>query len=104
MVGCDMKVVHDRQGQQYYALNIVDFATTFQVMAMLDGCSDEGCAEKFWLWVVWAGPPKTLVMDMGTSFLAAFFALAERYEDAPEGFQRGGLNQTPNLFRGGIET
>ena len=80
MVGCDMKVVHDHQGQQYYALNIVDFATTFQVMAMLDGCSAEECAEKFWLWwVVWAGPPKTLVTDMGTSFLAAFLTLAERY-------------------------
>ena len=80
MVGCDMKVVHDHQGRQYYALNIVDFATTFQVMAMLDGCSAEECAEKFWLWwVVWAGPPKTLVTDMGTSFLAAFLTLAERY-------------------------
>ena len=66
MVGCDMKVVHDHQGQQYYALNIVDFATTFQVMAMLDGCSAEECAEKFWLWwVVWAGPPKTLVREHG---------------------------------------
>ena len=55
-----MKVVHGHQGQQYYVLNIVDFATTFQVMAMLDGCSAEECAEKFWRWwVVWAGPPKT---------------------------------------------
>ena len=47
---------------------------------MLGGCSAEECVEKFWLWwVVWAGPPKTLVTDMGTSFLAAFPTLAERY-------------------------
>ena len=35
------------------------------------------CAEKFWLWwVVCAGPPKTLVTNMGTSFPAAFLTLA----------------------------
>ena len=80
MVGCDMKTVHDHQGNQFHTLNIIDFATTFQVLAMLEGCSAEECAEKFWLWwVVWAGPPKTLVTDMGTSFLAAFITLAERY-------------------------
>jgi hypothetical protein len=75
-----MKVVHDHRGDRYFALNILDFATTFQVMALLDDCSAEECAEKFWLWwVVWAGPPKTLVTDLGTSFLAAFITLAERY-------------------------
>ena len=78
MVGCDMKVVHDHQGRQYYALNIVDFATTFQFMAMLDGCSAEECAKKFWLWwVVWTGPSKTLVINIG--IFAAFLTLAERY-------------------------
>ena len=80
VVGCDMKVVHDAKGDIFYTLNIVDLCTTFQVLAMLDGCSAEECAEKFWLWwVVWAGPPKTMVTDMGTSFLAAFLTLAERY-------------------------
>ena len=75
-----MKVVHDAKGDIFYTLNIVDLCTTFQVLAMLDGCSAEECAEKFWLWwVVWAGPPKTMVTDMGTSFLAAFLTLAERY-------------------------
>ena len=79
-IGCDIKVMQYHQGQQNYALNTVDFATTFQVMARLDGCSAEKCAEKLWLSrVVWAKPPKTLVTDIGTSFLAAFLTLAERY-------------------------
>ena len=51
----------------------------------MDGCSAEECAEKFRLWwVVWTGPPKTLVVDMGTSFLAAFLTLAERYSATPK--------------------
>ena len=79
-VGCDLKPIHDADGNQYHALNILDFATTFQVLALLDNCSAAECAEKFWLWwVIWAGPPRTLVTDMGSSFLAAFVTLAERY-------------------------
>ena len=79
-VGCDLKPIYDADGNQYHALNILDFATTFQVLALLDNCSAAECAEKFWLWwVIWAGPPRTLVTDMGSSFLAAFVTLAERY-------------------------
>ncbi len=58
----------------------MDYATTFQIVALLEGCSAEGCSERFWMWwIIWAGPPKVLVTDMGTSFLAAFVSLAERY-------------------------
>ena len=28
MIGCDMEVVYDHQGQQHYAPKVIDFATT----------------------------------------------------------------------------
>ena len=67
MVGCDMEGCMGHQSHQNLTINIFDFATTCQVMAILGGCSSEECAEKFWLWwVVWARPPKTLMDNLNT--------------------------------------
>ena len=80
MIGCDVKAVYDADGIKYEALNTVDMATGFQILAILDGPSSTECAEKLWLWwVLWAGPPKTIVSDLGTSFRTAFTMMVERY-------------------------
>ena len=80
LIGCDVKAVYDIDGVKYEALNIVDMATGFQILAILDGPSASECAEKLWLWwVLWAGPPKSIVSDLGTSFRTAFVMMVERY-------------------------
>ena len=80
MIGCDVKAIYDADGTKFEALNIVDLATGFQILAVLDGPSSTECAEKLWLWwVLWAGPPKTIVCDLGTSFRTAFQMMVERY-------------------------
>ena len=80
MIGCDVKAIYDANGLKFEALNIVDLATGFQILAVLDSPSSTECAEKLWLWwVLWAGPPKTIVSDLGTSFRTAFQMMVERY-------------------------
>ena len=80
MIGCDVKAIYDANGLKFEALNIVDLATGFQILAALDGPSSTECAEKLWLWwVLWAGPPKTIVSDLGASFRTAFQMMVERY-------------------------
>jgi len=80
MIGCDVKAAYDADGIKFEALNIVDMATGFQILAILDGPSATECAEKLWLWwASWAGPPKTIVSDLGTSFRTAFTIMVERY-------------------------
>ena len=80
MVGCDVKAIYDADGVKYDALNILDVATGFQMLAILDGPSSTECAEKLWLWwVLWAGPPKMVVSGLGTSFRTAFIMMVERY-------------------------
>ena len=80
MIGCDVKAIYDANGLKFEALNIVDLATGFQILAVLDGSSSTTCAEKLWLWwVLWAGPPQTIVSDLGTSFRMASQMMVERY-------------------------
>ena len=80
MIGCDVKAIYDVNGLKFEALNIVDLATGFQILAVLEGPSSTGCAKKLWLWwVLWAGPPKTIVSDLGTSFRTAFQMMVERH-------------------------
>ena len=80
MIGCDVKAIYDANGLKLEAPNIVDLATGFQILAVLDGPSSTECAEKLWLWwVLWAGPPKTIVSDLGMSFRTAFQMMVERY-------------------------
>ena len=68
MFGCDVKAIYDANGLKFEALNVVDLPSSTE------------CAEKLWLWLVlWAGPPKTIVSDLGTSFRTAFQMMVERY-------------------------
>ena len=46
MIGCDVKAIYDANGLKFEALNIVDLATGFQILAVLDGPSSTECAEK----------------------------------------------------------
>ena len=80
MTSCDVKAIYDANGLKFKALNIVNLATRFQILAVLDGSSSTERAKKLWLWwVLWAGPPKTIVSDIGTSFRTAFQMMVERY-------------------------
>ena len=46
MIGCDVKAIYDADGVKYDALNTVDMATGFQILAILDGPGSTVCAEK----------------------------------------------------------
>ena len=49
MIGCDVKAIYDANGLKFDALNIVDLATGFQILAVYDGSSSTECVERLWL-------------------------------------------------------
>ena len=46
-VGIDLKFVHDHEQTQYVFLNVVDFATTFQVGILISDKSAKAVGEAF---------------------------------------------------------
>ena len=47
IVGVDLKFVHDADGNKYVALNILDFATTFNVLLFLPSKESSDVADAF---------------------------------------------------------
>ena len=57
-VGVDVIIVHDSEGKKYPALNIVDMASRYQTVVLLDKVGSEQVARAFAQhWVRWAGAP-----------------------------------------------
>jgi hypothetical protein len=65
-VGIDIKYVHDYDQVQCVILNILDYATLFQVAVLVPGRSAQSVSEAFQShWIRWAGSPDNLVFDKG---------------------------------------
>ena len=63
----------DSSGADIPALNMVDVATTYQVVYPLEGGRSEDAAKAFMAgWVHWAGPPRFLIGDLDSAFKDQF--------------------------------
>jgi hypothetical protein len=79
-VGIDLKFVHDAAQTQYVFLNVVDFATTFQLGILVPDKSARAVGEAFQAhWLRWAGAPENLVYDKGTEYQGVFRNFVEKY-------------------------
>ena len=77
-VGVDVIIVHDSEGKKYPALNIVDMASRYQTVVLLDKVGSEQVARAFAQhWVRWAGAPEVVQHDQGGEFQKAFEQLME---------------------------
>ena len=60
-VGLDLKSVKDADGKEWYCLNILDLATSFNVFVVLRNKSAQSVAEACrWAWLNWAGVPEKI--------------------------------------------
>ena len=79
-VGIDLKFVHDAAQTQYVFLNVVDYATTFQLGILVSDKSARAVGEAFQAhWLRWAGAPENLVYDKGTEYQGVFRNFVEKY-------------------------
>ena len=70
-VGLDLKYVSDSLNSTYYALNILDLATGFQIMTIVDRKAPALVAKAFEdKWVRWAGVPTSSCSIAAASFSA----------------------------------
>jgi len=73
VVGMDLKEVHDSNGKSFYCLNILDLATSFNVIVLLPNKSASEVAAAYkWAWLTWAGIPDKIVTDKGREFFGDF--------------------------------
>lgn len=76
-VGMDVNYLHDSAGVVYQLLNIVDLGTTFQMEVVVgEGTGNPRSAHLLDTvmarWISWAGYPKRIVLDRGTSTKGVF--------------------------------
>ena len=71
-VGVDTVYLPDHRGKTRMALNIVDWASRFQMMIPLSGHSPGAARRAYLQWVRLFGPPENLYTDLGREFLGAF--------------------------------
>eukprot|EP00435_Cladocopium_sp_Y103_P033679 s671_g8.t1 len=77
VVGIDAVYLPDYRGKTRMALNIVDWASRFQMMIPLSGHSPGAARRAYLQWVRLFGPPENLYTDLGREFLGAFELGAE---------------------------
>ena len=69
VVGMDLFFIQDSQGSKRTVLSIVDHATTYHVLRMLDSKSPKEVAAVFHeAWIGVFGPPQQLLYDQGSEF------------------------------------
>ena len=80
-VGLDVKYLSDAMNSTFYALNVLDLATGFQILTILPTKTPLDVVRAFEdKWVRWAGVPDVLVFDRGGEFLGpAFREMVERF-------------------------
>ncbi len=73
VVGLDVKWMKDAEGTMFFLLNILDFASTFNLSVLLPNKSSKtiSAAFKFNL-LQWAGAPEKIVTDQGKEFHGGF--------------------------------
>ena len=79
VIGLDLKFPKDADGKQYVVLNVLDFATCFNVFILLPDKHAETVfkhLDRFWL--LWAPSPDVIVFDKGTEYQGTFKDMAEK--------------------------
>ena len=78
VVGVDTIYLPDHQGKRRMALNIVDWASRFQIMVPLAGHTPGAARRAYLQWVRLFGPPEKLYTDLGREFKGVFEIGAEQ--------------------------
>ena len=74
VVHIDLFQVEAITGSKHWALNVVDAASKFQVCAIVPRKTTAAVTEAMdQCWMTWAGPPSTIVADMGPEFVSEEF-------------------------------
>ena len=64
-LGVDIFYAHDINDEKHAFLSVVDFGTTYHLVAKVEGTSADVLEAKFnELWILPFGPPKTIVLDL----------------------------------------
>ena len=75
-VAIDIIFIDTLQNKNHLALNMVDVASSYQVVVPLESRHANVVAETFYkFWVSWAGTPVKLVLDLDTGFQDSFWEL-----------------------------
>lgn len=77
IVGIDTIYLPDYRGKRRMALNIVDWASRFQMMIPLPGHTPAAARRAYLQWVRLFGPPEKLYTDLGREFKGVFELGAE---------------------------
>ena len=78
VVAMDVIWVDSAESENLPALNIVDLASTYQVVVPLKGTKSEDTSEAFAAgWMRWAGAPKILLVDLDSAFKDRFLTLMD---------------------------
>lgn len=79
-VAADVLWIDTADAQNLPCLNMVDMASTYQVVVPLDGTKSEDVARAFSAgWVRWAGAPKHLLVDMDSAFKDNFLKMLDQH-------------------------
>jgi hypothetical protein len=78
VVGVDTIYLPDHQGKRRMALNIVDWASRFQMMVPLAGHTPGAARRAYLQWIRLFGPPEKLYTDLGREFKGVFEIGAEQ--------------------------
>ena len=75
-VAVDIIFIDTLENKNHLALNMVDVASSYQVVVPLESSHANVVAETFYkFWVSWAGTPVKLVLDLDTGFQDSFWEL-----------------------------
>lgn len=78
-VALDIIFLDTTETKGHHALNMVDVASSYQVVIPMANRKSEVVAETFYKhWVSWAGIPGKLVLDLGTCFQDSFWDLTNQ--------------------------
>ena len=74
VVGLDIKSVRDASGREWKLLNLLDLATTFNLVYVLKPDASSGDVAQVFKdgWIGWAGLPEKMVVDRGGEFQGQF--------------------------------
>ena len=77
VVGIDTLYLPTWEGKHRAALNIVDWASRFQMIVPLQGQNPAAARQAYLRWIRFFGPPAVLKVDLGREFIGAFELGAE---------------------------
>ena len=70
----DLVQIPDATGQKYWLLNLCDAAFGFQICGRVRDKTSAAAIETYTtMWLNWAGPPVTMVLDLGPEFASEEF-------------------------------